>query len=67
MGHLAPRPWRFMNGSRRRRRPKLNVALRPIPGTWTRLTTGTFSGGLDSYTDTRGGTNPQQFYMISVP
>jgi hypothetical protein len=38
-----------------------------IQGNWTVLATGTFSGGTDSYTDTSGGTNPQQFYIISVP
>jgi hypothetical protein len=44
-----------------------NVALHPIPSTWTKLTTGTFSGGLDSFTDPSGGSSPQQFYLISVP
>ena len=38
-----------------------------IQGNWTVLATGTFSGGTDSYTDTSGGTNPEQFYIISVP
>jgi hypothetical protein len=44
-----------------------NVALSPIESTWTKLTTGAFSGGTDSYTDPNGGTKPQQFYIISVP
>lgn len=42
-------------------------ALSPIQSTWTLLTTGIFSGGTDTYTDPSGGTNPQQFYIISVP
>ena len=45
----------------------INVALSPVQSTWTMLTTGTFSGGSDTYTDPNGGTNPQQFYIISVP
>jgi hypothetical protein len=44
-----------------------DVTLRPIPNTWTKISTGTFSGGADSFTDATGGTNPQQFYVISVP
>jgi hypothetical protein len=44
-----------------------NVALHPIQSTWAKLTTNIFSGGLDTFTDPSGGTNPQQFYMISVP
>jgi hypothetical protein len=44
-----------------------NVALQPIPSTWTKLTTNIFSGGLDNFTDSSGGANRQQFYMISVP
>ena len=42
-------------------------ALSPIQSTWTALTTGTFSGGTDTFTDPNGGTNPQQFYIITVP
>jgi hypothetical protein len=44
-----------------------DVRLSPVESTWTALTTGTFSGGTDTYTDPNGGTNPQQFYIISVP
>jgi hypothetical protein len=44
-----------------------DVALSPIESTWTYLTGGTFSGGTDTYTDPNGGTNPQQFYIISMP
>jgi len=44
-----------------------DVSLTPVENTWTQLTTGTFSGGVDTYTDTSGGTNPQQFYIITVP
>jgi hypothetical protein len=44
-----------------------DVTLSPIQSTWTLLTTGTFSGGTDTYTDPSGGTNPQQFYIISMP
>ena len=44
-----------------------DVAFRPIQSTWTMLTTGTFNGGTDTYTDPNGGTNPHQFYIILVP
>jgi hypothetical protein len=44
-----------------------DLALTPVQSTWAALTTGTFSGGTDTYTDTNTGTNPQQFYIISVP
>jgi len=44
-----------------------DVTPSPIQSTWTLLTTGTFSGGTDTYTDPSGGTNPQQFYIISMP
>jgi hypothetical protein len=44
-----------------------DVALSPVQSTWTSLTSGTFSGGIDTYTDPSGGTNPQQFYIISMP
>jgi hypothetical protein len=44
-----------------------SIALSPLESTWTKLTTGTFSGGTDTYTDPSGGTNPHQFYIISVP
>ena len=47
-------------------RTATDVTLSPR-STWTSLTTGTFSGGTDSYTDPNGGTNPHQFYIISVP
>lgn len=42
------------------------VTLSPR-STWTSLTTGTFSGGTDSYTDPNGGTDSHKFYIISVP
>ncbi len=44
-----------------------DATLAPVQSTWTLLTTGTFSGGTDSFTDPNGGTNPNQFYIISVP
>jgi len=44
-----------------------NILLAPIRSTWTRLTTNVFSGGPDLYIDPNGGTNPQQFYIITVP
>jgi hypothetical protein len=44
-----------------------NVALSPVQSTWTSLTSGTFSGGTDTYTDPNGGTDAQQFYIITVP
>jgi hypothetical protein len=47
-----------------------DVKLTPVASTWTKLTTGTFSGGTDSYTDPNGGAdaaNPQTFYVITVP
>jgi hypothetical protein len=44
-----------------------DVALSPVQSTWTPLTSGTFSGGTDTFTDASGGTNPQQFYIISLP
>ena len=45
-----------------------DVALTPVTNTWTLLTSGGyFTGGTDSYTDQNGGSNPQQFYIISVP
>jgi hypothetical protein len=34
---------------------------------WTLLTTGTFSGGTDNYTDSAGGSSPQEFYIITSP
>jgi hypothetical protein len=47
-------------------RTATDVTLSPR-STWTSLTTGTFSGGTDSYTDPNGGTDSHQFYIISVP
>jgi hypothetical protein len=44
-----------------------DVTLSPIESTWTSLTTGTFSGGADTYTDPNGGADLQQYYIISVP
>lgn len=44
-----------------------DATLAPIQSTWSRLTTGTFSGGIDTVTDPAGGQNPQEFYIISVP
>jgi hypothetical protein len=44
-----------------------DITLSPVESTWTMLATGSFSGGVDSVTDPNGGTNPQQFYIISVP
>jgi len=44
-----------------------DVTLSPIESTWTELTGANFSGGIDSVTDQNGGSNPQQFYIISVP
>jgi hypothetical protein len=34
---------------------------------WTLLTTGSFSGGTDTYTDASGGNNPQQYYILTSP
>lgn len=34
---------------------------------WTPLTTGTFSGNTDTYTDPSGGTGAQEFYIITSP
>jgi hypothetical protein len=47
-------------------RTATDVTLSPR-STWTSLTTGTFSGGTDSYTDPNGGTDSHKFYIISVP
>jgi hypothetical protein len=44
-----------------------DVTLTPVSSTWTKLTSGTFTGGTDTYTDSSAGANPQQFYIISVP
>jgi hypothetical protein len=44
-----------------------DVALTPVNTQWSNLATGTFSGGIDSFTDPNGGTNPQQFYEITSP
>jgi hypothetical protein len=44
-----------------------DVALSPVQTTWTSLATGAFSGGTDTYMDPNGGTNPHQFYIITVP
>jgi len=44
-----------------------NLSLRPVTSTWTKLTSNTFSGGTDTYTDTTGGTKTNQFYIITVP
>ena len=44
-----------------------DVTLSPISTKWTRLATGTFSGGADSIVDPSGGSNPQQFYVITSP
>ena len=44
-----------------------DVSLTPVETTWTQVTTGTFSGGTDSYTDPAGGTSAQEFYIITSP
>ena len=44
-----------------------DVSLTPVQSYWSQLTTGTFSGGVDSFTDPNGGVNPQQFYKITSP
>jgi hypothetical protein len=44
-----------------------NVALKPITSTWTLLTSGTFSGGTDTFTDTNAPAFKQQFYTITIP
>ncbi len=44
-----------------------NAASRSITNTWTPLKTNTFSSGANTYTDTNGGVNPQQFYIITIP
>jgi hypothetical protein len=44
-----------------------NVNLSPVKSRWGTLTTGTFSGGTQSYTDANAGNAHQQFYIITVP
>lgn len=44
-----------------------NVALKPVTSTWTLLTSGTFSGGPDSFVDTNAPAFRQQFYTITIP
>jgi hypothetical protein len=44
-----------------------DVTLSPIESTWSIMTTGTFTNGVNRVTDPYGGGNPQQFYIISVP
>jgi hypothetical protein len=45
-----------------------NLFLRPVTNAWTHLVNGyPFSGGQDWFIDPNGGTNQQQFYIITVP
>ncbi|MGZ4972444.1 MAG: beta strand repeat-containing protein [Limisphaerales bacterium] len=44
-----------------------NVALKPVTSTWTLLTSGTFTGGADSFVDTNAPTRSLQFYTITIP
>ena len=45
-----------------------NLALKPVTKTWTHLVNGYyFSGGQDWFIDPNGGTNQQQYYIITVP
>lgn len=44
-----------------------NLALSPVPSTWTLLTNGVFGSGSIVFTDTETGLHPQRFYIISSP
>ncbi len=45
-----------------------DLSLAPVETTWTLLTGGTFSGGVDQYIDTQAQSNvPAQFYVLTVP
>lgn len=44
-----------------------NLALKPVTNTWTKLTTGTFSGSGDTYIDPSGASKSAQFYIITTP
>ncbi|HVM50812.1 MAG TPA: hypothetical protein VMU04_22485 [Candidatus Acidoferrum sp.] len=44
-----------------------NVALTPVTNKWMKLTSGSFSGSTDSYTDSSAATNPESFYILTLP
>ncbi|MFM2083142.1 MAG: hypothetical protein RL380_1833, partial [Verrucomicrobiota bacterium] len=44
-----------------------NVAATPITNTWTLLTNATFTGTLQTFTDTQIATRPRRFYVLTVP
>jgi hypothetical protein len=44
-----------------------DLTLAPIQNTWTFVTSGSFTGGPETFTDANGGGNPAQFYIITVP
>ncbi|MFM2294170.1 MAG: hypothetical protein RLZZ350_583, partial [Verrucomicrobiota bacterium] len=44
-----------------------NLAATPITNTWTLLTNATFTGALQTFTDTQIATRPRRFYVLTVP
>ena len=45
-----------------------NLALKPVTNAWTQLETGNaFSGGTDTFVDSNGVANSNQFYIITIP
>jgi hypothetical protein len=43
-----------------------NLALTPVESTWTQVSNGTFSGGVDTVTD-NSASGSERFYVITVP
>ncbi|MFM2294189.1 MAG: hypothetical protein RLZZ350_602, partial [Verrucomicrobiota bacterium] len=44
-----------------------NLAATPITNTWTLLTNATFTGALQTFTDTQIASRPRRFYVLTVP
>lgn len=44
-----------------------NVGLRPITNTWMLLSSGTFTGGTVTFTDTQATNYPDRYYLITIP
>jgi hypothetical protein len=43
-----------------------NLALTPVTSTWSQVSAGAFTSGVNTFTDT-SATNPAKFYVITVP
>ena len=44
-----------------------NLLLSPITNTWNLVGSGVFGSGSTTYTDTPASSQPQKFYIITVP